>query len=475
MGRSHGASCCCARAMDGSWARSPGQAHQPSLSPDETQTLDGLTTGGRSSPVGLQGTGWRPPLLQRKQEAGHRAGGRTVFGRVPAMRAIRESRPTPRRVDSQDESAPEVSVADALAGLGRPRRTSQRPGTRTGSLRKRHCRRAPRRNHDDPEGLKDEARFRSDALSAGEAVRRREARRLLTEMPVDRLKEAARDRLRIGPLTDAGSPPCRLSWTRERTSKSAWHRRDDGHLDARSRTHMRQSAMLQRGKSQKAQRLIELVEEAEDNGRSVIVFSHFRDVLERVAAAHPGEVFGPLTGSVPAAARQAMVDRFSDAGHGAVLVSQIVAGGVGLNIDRVAGHRAGAPNGTSAIRPGAPTPLRRGGRPTGHGDPRSEAWTLRRLRPCQRDRQQRPRGPRHLRSRPGPRRYRSRARAAIRTRREAPSGEGRSRLTRLGRALAACADGLRVLWSGVGSAGRKRRLPFTNVGLTGGRVGRLWS
>jgi SNF2 family DNA or RNA helicase len=46
----------------------------------------------------------------------------------------------------------------------------------------------------------------------------------------------------------------------------------------------------------------------------------------------PGKVFGPLTGSVPAAARQVMVDQFSAAGHGAVLVSQIVAGGVGLNI-----------------------------------------------------------------------------------------------------------------------------------------------
>jgi len=46
----------------------------------------------------------------------------------------------------------------------------------------------------------------------------------------------------------------------------------------------------------------------------------------------PGKVFGPLTGPVPAAARQVMVDQFSAAGHGAVLVSQIVAGGVGLNI-----------------------------------------------------------------------------------------------------------------------------------------------
>ncbi len=46
----------------------------------------------------------------------------------------------------------------------------------------------------------------------------------------------------------------------------------------------------------------------------------------------PGQVFGPLTGSVSPLKRQEMVDQFSRAGHGAVLVSQIVAGGVGLNI-----------------------------------------------------------------------------------------------------------------------------------------------
>lgn len=95
---------------------------------------------------------------------------------------------------------------------------------------------------------------------------------------------------------------------------------------------MRQAAMTHRTKSEKLQRLVEIVEEAEDNGRRVIVFSHFRDVLDRVARALPGEVFGPLTGSVPAAARQVMVDQFSAAGHGAVLVAQIIAGGVGLNI-----------------------------------------------------------------------------------------------------------------------------------------------
>lgn len=95
---------------------------------------------------------------------------------------------------------------------------------------------------------------------------------------------------------------------------------------------MRQAAMLQGTRSEKTQRLIEIVEEVEENGRRVIVFSHFRDVLDQVVAALPGKVFGPLTGSVPSAARQVMVDQFSATDHGAVLVSQIVAGGGGLNI-----------------------------------------------------------------------------------------------------------------------------------------------
>jgi superfamily II DNA or RNA helicase len=95
---------------------------------------------------------------------------------------------------------------------------------------------------------------------------------------------------------------------------------------------MRQAALSQGGKSEKMLRLVEIVEEAEDNGRRVIVFSHFRDVLDQVTRSLPGQVFGPLTGSVPATARQIIVDQFSTAGHGAVLVSQIIAGGVGLNI-----------------------------------------------------------------------------------------------------------------------------------------------
>jgi superfamily II DNA or RNA helicase len=91
--------------------------------------------------------------------------------------------------------------------------------------------------------------------------------------------------------------------------------------------------------SPKLRRLVEIVSEAADGGRKVIVFSYFRDVLETVTAVLAGRdgvpgipVVGPLTGDIPSADRQAMVDELTSARGPAVLVSQIQAGGVGLNI-----------------------------------------------------------------------------------------------------------------------------------------------
>ncbi|MGJ6980677.1 DEAD/DEAH box helicase [Aestuariimicrobium soli] len=95
---------------------------------------------------------------------------------------------------------------------------------------------------------------------------------------------------------------------------------------------MRQAAMRAGAESEKLQRLLDIVEEAEDNDRRVLVFSNFLSVLDAVVGILPGRVFGPLTGSVSPDERQRMVDEFSQAPHGAVLVAQIVAGGVGLNI-----------------------------------------------------------------------------------------------------------------------------------------------
>jgi superfamily II DNA or RNA helicase len=84
--------------------------------------------------------------------------------------------------------------------------------------------------------------------------------------------------------------------------------------------------------SAKLRRLVEIVDEAESNGRKVVVFSYFRDVLDLVCETLGERAVGPLTGGVPPARRQEMVDGFSAAKRHAVLASQIQAGGVGLNM-----------------------------------------------------------------------------------------------------------------------------------------------
>jgi superfamily II DNA or RNA helicase len=84
--------------------------------------------------------------------------------------------------------------------------------------------------------------------------------------------------------------------------------------------------------SAKLERLHEIADEALTNGRKCVVFSYFRDVLAAVAQVLGDSALGPLTGSVPPIARQALVDEFSGRDEPAVLVSQIEAGGVGVNM-----------------------------------------------------------------------------------------------------------------------------------------------
>ncbi|MEU9078653.1 SNF2-related protein [Kitasatospora sp. NPDC048538] len=95
---------------------------------------------------------------------------------------------------------------------------------------------------------------------------------------------------------------------------------------------MRRAAYADPARSAKLQRLREIVEEAADNGRKVVVFSFFHDVLGAVRGSLGRGVFGPIDGSLPAARRQEVVDRFAAVAGHAVLLSQIQAGGVGLNI-----------------------------------------------------------------------------------------------------------------------------------------------
>ncbi|WP_217164947.1 DEAD/DEAH box helicase [Streptomyces sp. AC512_CC834] len=111
---------------------------------------------------------------------------------------------------------------------------------------------------------------------------------------------------------------------------------------------MRRAAYARPEKSAKLGRLREIVREAGENGLKVVVFSHFRNVLsvveddldtkdtkDTLVGAGPGahgRVFGPLTGAVPPARRQQIVDEFTAASGPAVLLAQIQAAGVGLNL-----------------------------------------------------------------------------------------------------------------------------------------------
>jgi superfamily II DNA or RNA helicase len=84
--------------------------------------------------------------------------------------------------------------------------------------------------------------------------------------------------------------------------------------------------------SQKAGRLMELCDDAQEDGRKVLVFSFFRDTLSKVCNMLGERALGPITGDVPTDKRQALIDQFTAAESGKVLVAQVQAGGVGLNI-----------------------------------------------------------------------------------------------------------------------------------------------
>ena len=85
-------------------------------------------------------------------------------------------------------------------------------------------------------------------------------------------------------------------------------------------------------KSSKARRLAEIIDMSMQEGRKILVFSYFRDTVDKVMRLAGENAFGPINGSVTSARRQQIVDEFSAAPEGAVLACQITAGGTGLNI-----------------------------------------------------------------------------------------------------------------------------------------------
>lgn len=84
--------------------------------------------------------------------------------------------------------------------------------------------------------------------------------------------------------------------------------------------------------STKAQRLMEIWEEAKEGGRKLIIFSFFKDVLYKVSGLLGDYCVGVIDGSISSEERQKMIDELKTAKGGSALVAQIQAGGVGLNI-----------------------------------------------------------------------------------------------------------------------------------------------
>ena len=82
--------------------------------------------------------------------------------------------------------------------------------------------------------------------------------------------------------------------------------------------------------SAKYQRLQEILTEHADAGRKVVVFSYFRQTIDDVCVIAGGAP--RITGDTSGAQRQQIIDEFSTNPTSRVLVSQIEAGGLGINL-----------------------------------------------------------------------------------------------------------------------------------------------
>lgn len=106
-------------------------------------------------------------------------------------------------------------------------------------------------------------------------------------------------------------------------------------LDANNFTGMRTAGIANAEKSSKTKKIIEILNQAIENNRKTIIFSYFHVSLrnlQQVLFTNNIKTFGPIIGSVTAEERQRIIDEYSEYPYPAVLLSQIAAGGVGLNI-----------------------------------------------------------------------------------------------------------------------------------------------
>lgn len=85
-------------------------------------------------------------------------------------------------------------------------------------------------------------------------------------------------------------------------------------------------------KSCKASRMLEIIDEVKEEGRKAIIFSFFRETIGKIHHYLGSACLQPITGSLSPQRRQEIIDEFDRAPAGTVLLSQIQAGGTGLNI-----------------------------------------------------------------------------------------------------------------------------------------------
>lgn len=85
--------------------------------------------------------------------------------------------------------------------------------------------------------------------------------------------------------------------------------------------------------SSKAKRLLEIIEDAKNDDRKVLVFSFFLDTIRKIHDLLGDDVcLNPINGSINPNRRQEIIDEFDAAPPGTVLCAQIQSGGTGLNI-----------------------------------------------------------------------------------------------------------------------------------------------
>lgn len=82
--------------------------------------------------------------------------------------------------------------------------------------------------------------------------------------------------------------------------------------------------------SAKYSRLLEVVQQHQESKQKIVVFSYFLQVIDHVSQLLDSQFI--ITGASTPTERQRIIDSFSQAPAGAVLISQIEAGGIGINL-----------------------------------------------------------------------------------------------------------------------------------------------